>query len=76
MSKENLKVVILGGGESGVGLLFWLKPKVWKFFFRIKEKLKRITKRFFRRKTPSNSRKNHDEERILAEIGLSNLWYS
>jgi UDP-N-acetylmuramoylalanine--D-glutamate ligase len=46
MSKENLKVVILGGGESGVGAAILAKTKGLEVFLRIKEKLKRITKRF------------------------------
>ena len=44
---EKMKVVILGGGESGVGAAILAKLKVWKFFFQTKAKLKRITKKFW-----------------------------
>ena len=45
-----MKVVILGGGESGVGAAILAKTKGLEVFFQTKAKLKRITKSFGRKR--------------------------
>lgn len=66
MSKENLKVVILGGGESGVGAAILAKTKGLEVFLSDKGEIKENYKKILEENAIEFEEKNHDEERILA----------
>lgn len=66
MSKENLKVVILGGGESGVGAAILAKAKGLEVFLSDKGEIKENYKKILEENAIEFEEKNHDEERILA----------
>lgn len=66
MNKENLKVVILGGGESGVGAAILAKTKGLEVFLSDKGEIKEHYKKILEENAIEFEEKNHDEERILA----------
>lgn len=66
MSKENLKVVILGGGESGVGAAILAKTKGLEVFLSDKGEIKENYKKILEENKIEFEEKNHDEERILS----------
>lgn len=66
MNKENLKVVILGGGESGVGAAILAKTKGLEVFLSDKGEIKEHYKKILEENEIEFEEKNHDEERILA----------
>ena len=66
MNKENLKVVILGGGESGVGAAILAKTKGLEVFLSDKGEIKENYKKILEENAIEFEEKNHDEERILA----------
>ena len=66
MNKENLKVVILGGGESGVGAAILAKTKGLKVFLSDLGEIKEHYKKILEENEIEFEEKNHDEERILA----------
>ncbi len=66
MSTENLKVVILGGGESGVGAAILAKTKGLEVFLSDLGEIKEHYKKILEENEIEFEEKNHDEERILA----------
>ena len=66
MNKENLKVVILGGGESGVGAAILAKTKGLEVFLSDLGEIKEHYKKILEENEIEFEEKNHDEERILA----------
>ncbi|MFT3918168.1 UDP-N-acetylmuramoyl-L-alanine--D-glutamate ligase [Cloacibacterium sp.] len=66
MSTENLKVVILGGGESGVGAAILAKTKGLEVFLSDLGEIKEHYKKILEENKIEFEEKNHDEERILA----------
>lgn len=66
MSKEQLKVVILGGGESGVGAAILAKTKGLDVFLSDMGEIKENYKKILEENAIEFEEKNHDEERILA----------
>lgn len=66
MSKEILKVVILGGGESGIGAAILAKTKGLDVFLSDKGEIKENYKNVLEENEIEFEEKNHDEERILS----------
>jgi len=61
-----MKVVILGGGESGVGAAILAKTKGLEVFLSDKGEIKENYKKVLVENGIEFEEKNHDEERILA----------
>ncbi len=66
MSKEQMKVVILGGGESGVGAAILAKTKGLDVFLSDMGEIKENYKKILEENSIEFEEKNHNEERILA----------
>ena len=63
---EKMKVVILGGGESGVGAAILAKTEGLEVFLSDKGEIKENYKKILLDDAIEFEEKNHDEERILA----------
>jgi thioredoxin reductase len=73
MSKENLKVVILGGGESGVGAAILAKTKGLEVFLSDKGEIKENYKKILEENAIEFEEKTTMKKGFWQQIGLSNL---